>query len=80
MDNPQTPQKIKLLSTKQVIEIATELELWFDQPELNQSVPAQKLRTKLKKFADRVASLTAEQLVHPCLTAEQFEDRIPDID
>ena len=80
MDNPQTPQKIKLLSTKQVIEIATELELWVDNPEMNQSIPAQRLKTRLKKFADRIQHLTAEQLVHPCLTAEQFEDRIPNID
>ena len=80
MDNPQTPQKIKLLSTKQVIALATEFDLWIDNTEMNQSIPAQRLKTKLKKFADRVTSLTAEQLIHSCLTAEQLEDRIPDIE
>lgn len=80
MENLQTPQKIKLLSTKQVIALATELELWVDNPEMNQSIPAQRLKTRLKKFADRIQHLTSEQLVHLCLTAEQIEDRIPDID
>lgn len=70
MDNPQTPMKIKLLSTKQVIALAAEEDLWIDNPEMNQSIPAQRLKTRLKKFADRI------QL----LTVENFEDRIPDID
>lgn len=80
MDIPQTPTKIKLMSTKQVIALATELDLWVDNPEMNQSIPAQRLKTRLKKFADRIQQLTAEQLVHSCLTAEKLEDRIPDID
>lgn len=80
MENLQTPQKIKLLSTKQVIALATEFDLWIDNTEMNQSIPAQRLKTRLKKFADRIQHLTAEQLGHPCLTAEQIEDRIPGID
>lgn len=70
MDKYTNHKKLKLLSTGDVIKIATDAGIWIDNPEMNQSIPAQRLKTRLKKFADRI------QL----LTAEQFEDRIPDID
>ena len=80
MDIPQTPMKIKLMSTKQVIALATELEIWHDNPEMNQSIPAQRLKTKLKKFADRIQLLTYQSVEETSFTAEKLEDRIPDID